>query len=47
MKHEYHEGKEALARFEQGAAKLFQTPKVGMKKATPKPSAKPKKTSKD
>jgi len=28
MKHEYHEGPEALERFEKGMKKLFQAPKV-------------------
>ena len=38
MKHEYHEGPEALDRFEKGMAKLFQMPKP-----TPKAEAKPEK----
>jgi hypothetical protein len=31
MKHEYHEGPEALERFEKGMTKLFQAPKPGLK----------------
>jgi hypothetical protein len=31
MKHEYHEGEEALERFEKGMTKLFQAPKPGTK----------------
>jgi hypothetical protein len=31
MKHEYHEGPEALERFEKGMTKLFQAPKPGAK----------------
>ena len=38
MKHEYHEGPEALQRFEQGMSRLFKAPKVSVKeKPTPKP----------
>jgi hypothetical protein len=37
MKHEYHEGPEALERFERGMAKLFQAPKSVVKEK-PKPS---------
>jgi hypothetical protein len=35
MKHEYHEGPEALERFEKGMTKLFQAPK-----SVSKPTAK-------
>jgi len=42
MKHEYHEGPEALERFEKGMTKLFQAPKPGAKKAAKK--APPKRT---
>jgi hypothetical protein len=35
MKHEYHEGQEALERFEKGMTALFRAPKPG-----PKPTAK-------
>jgi hypothetical protein len=38
MKHEYHEGPEALERFEKGMTKLFQAPKPRAKKAAKKPS---------
>ncbi len=31
MKHVYHEGPEALERFEKGMTKLFQAPKPGAK----------------
>lgn len=31
MKHEYHEGPEALERFEKGMAALFRAPKPGSK----------------
>jgi len=31
MKHEYHEGPEALERFEKGMTKLFQAPKSSVK----------------
>ena len=45
MKHEYHEGPEALKKFEDGMKKLFQAPKP---KDSPFKSAKPKgKPSKD
>jgi len=43
MKQEYREGKEAREQFDKGMAKLFQA----KKKSAPKPSAKPKKSSKD
>ena len=36
MKHEYHEGEEALERFEKGMTKLFQAPKTKPKKAAKK-----------
>jgi hypothetical protein len=36
MKHEYHEGPEALERFEKGMTKLFQAPKPGTKAAAKK-----------
>ena len=45
MKNEYHEGPEALQRFEQGMTKLFQAPKDAAKEK-PTPSPKRKKTSK-
>jgi hypothetical protein len=49
MKHEYHEGPEALERFEKGMTKLFQAPKLGAKpaakKSTPKRSTKDRKGS--
>ncbi|MGF7178742.1 hypothetical protein HDF11_000222 [Tunturiibacter psychrotolerans] len=48
MKHQYHEGPEALERFEKGMTKLFQAPKpaakTASKKAT-KPSTKAQKDS--
>jgi hypothetical protein len=38
LKYEYHEGPEALQRFEAGMSRLFKTPKVSVKeKLTPKP----------
>jgi hypothetical protein len=43
MKNEYHEGPEALEKFNDGMKKLFQAPKP---KSPFKPPAKPKKTSK-
>ena len=46
MAAEYHEGPEALKRFEDGMTKLFQAPKDAVKE-NPKPSPKPEKTSKD
>jgi hypothetical protein len=36
MKHEYHEGPEALERFEKGMTKLFQASKPGAKPAAKK-----------
>jgi hypothetical protein len=36
MKHEYHEGAEALERFEKGMTKLFQAPKPGTKRVAKK-----------
>ena len=36
MKAEYHEGDEALERFEKGMTKAFQAPKPGAKKAAKK-----------
>jgi hypothetical protein len=36
MKREYHEGPEALERFEKGMTKLFQAPKPGTKPAAKK-----------
>jgi hypothetical protein len=48
MKPEYHEGDEALAKFEKTVATLFSAPKtVATKQVKKKPSAKRKKTSKD
>jgi hypothetical protein len=38
MKHEYHEGPEALERFEKGMTKLFQAPKPTTKPAAKKAS---------
>lgn len=43
MKHQYREGKEAREQFDKGMVKLFQA----KKKSAPKPTPKPKKTSKD
>ncbi len=45
MKHEYHEGPEALEKFNKLATKLFRAPRP-VAKETPKPTPKPKKTSK-
>jgi hypothetical protein len=45
MKPQYHEGPEALKKFEDGMKKLFQAPKPA--KSPFKPPAKPKPTSKD
>jgi len=45
MKSEYHEGPEALEKFNKLATKLFRAPKPAVKE-TPKPLPKPKKTSK-
>jgi len=45
MKPEYHEGPEALEKFHKLATKLFRAPKPTAKEA-PKPTRKPKKTSK-
>ncbi len=45
MKPEYHEGSEALAKFNELATKLFRAPKPATKE-TPKPAPKPKETSK-
>jgi hypothetical protein len=47
MKHEYHEGPEALERFERTLTKLFRAPKtVTTKKAAKKKPRKRKETSK-
>lgn len=46
MKPEYHEGPEALAKFNELATKLFRAPKPAAVKETPKPAPKPKNTSK-
>jgi len=46
MKHEYHEGPEALARFGQTMTALFRVPKTKVAKEPSKPVRKPKKTSK-
>lgn len=46
MKHEYHEGPEALARFDKGMAALFRAPKPGTKPVTKKPAHKVKKATK-
>ena len=45
MRTEYHEGPEALDRFNKLATKLFRAPKPA-RKENPKPERKPKKTSK-
>jgi hypothetical protein len=47
MKNEYHEGPEAVERFEKLGREIFRAPKTIIKEAPPKPIAKPKKTSKD
>jgi hypothetical protein len=47
MKHEYHEGLEALERFEKGMTKLFQAPKPGAKPATKKAAKRPTKARKE
>ncbi|WP_175529162.1 hypothetical protein [Granulicella pectinivorans] len=46
MKPEYHEGPEALDRFEKTMTALFRVPKDGVEKEPVKPVRKPKKTSK-
>jgi hypothetical protein len=46
MKHEYHEGPEALDRFEKGMAKLFQAPKPGPKPVVKKAVKRPTKARK-
>jgi hypothetical protein len=47
MKHEYHEGPEALERFEKTMTALFRAPKtVTAKKETKKPTPKRRKASK-
>jgi hypothetical protein len=46
MKPEYREGPEAREKFDEGMSKLFRAPKVPIKQAPVKPSAKPKKSSK-
>jgi len=45
MKHEYHEGSEALERFEKGMTALFRAPKPGSK-PTPKKAKRPTKAQK-
>ena len=45
MKPKYHEGPDALEKFNKLATKLFRAPKPTPKE-TPKPAPKPKKTSK-
>lgn len=45
MKHEYHEGPEATAKFEKLATALFRAPKSTVKRAA-KPVRKPRKASK-
>ncbi len=45
MKHEYHEGPEALERFKAGMSRLFQASKVSVKDK-PKPKPKQGKSSK-
>jgi hypothetical protein len=44
MKHEYHEGQEALDNFNKTVEDLLRVPKTEIK---PKPTRKPKETSKD
>jgi hypothetical protein len=46
MKHEYHEGPEALEKFKKTVTDLFRVPKSTVK-PTVKPVRKPKKASKD
>jgi hypothetical protein len=46
MKHEYHEGDEALARFNETVTKLFRVPKSSVKQP-PKPERKSQEPSKD
>jgi hypothetical protein len=46
MKHEYHEGKEALERFGKTMTALFRVPKETVEKEPAKPKRTPKKTSK-
>jgi hypothetical protein len=38
MESEYHNGPEALERFEKGMTKLFQAPKPGVKRTTKQPT---------
>lgn len=45
LKHEYHEGPDALEKFNKLATKLFRASKPAAKE-TPKPAPKPKKASK-
>ena len=47
MKPEYHEGPEALDRFNKLATQVFRAPKTIMKGAPRPPKRKPKKHSKD
>jgi hypothetical protein len=42
MKHEYHEGPEALKKFEDGMNKLFQAPKAESPFKPPQPNRKKK-----
>jgi hypothetical protein len=46
VKREYHEGSEALERFEKTMTALFRVPKDKVAKEPAKPVRKPKKTSK-
>jgi hypothetical protein len=46
MKHEYHEGPEALERFGKTMAALFRVPKNAVAEKTKKPARKAKKSSK-
>lgn len=46
MKHEYHEGPEALERFEKGMTALFRAPKPGSKPAAKKVAKRPTKARK-
>jgi hypothetical protein len=47
MKHEYHEGPQALKNFDKGMTKLFKVPKESIKEEKPKPVRKRETTSRD
>jgi hypothetical protein len=47
MKPEYHEGREARKKFDEGMSKLFRAPKTTVKQEDPKPKPKRKKPGKD